>query len=35
MIAETGAAALITGRRFFSGQWKIVSRNHRPSSADD
>lgn len=35
MIAETGSAALITGTRFSSGKWKIVSRNHRPSTADD
>jgi putative MATE family efflux protein len=35
MIAETGLPALITGRRFVSGKWKLVSRNHRPSSADD
>lgn len=35
MIAETASAALITGHRVFSGKWKIVSRDHRPETADD
>lgn len=35
MIAETASAASITGHRFVSGKWKIVSRSHRPDAADD
>ena len=35
MIAETVSAALITGTRFASGKWKLVSRRHRPDAADD
>ena len=35
MIAETLSAASITGYRVFSGKWKLVSRAHRPNTADD
>lgn len=35
MVVETGAAAAITGHRFVSGKWKIVSRIHRPDVGDD
>lgn len=35
LIAETTSSAAVTGHRFLSGEWKIVSRLHRPNSADD
>jgi putative MATE family efflux protein len=35
MIAETGTRALITGYRYATGTWKVVSRNHRPSTVDE
>lgn len=34
MFAETGSRAAITSYRFLSGDWKIVSRVHRPAAAD-
>jgi Na+-driven multidrug efflux pump len=35
LIAQTTAMASLTGYRFLSGQWKVVSRSHRPEAADD
>ncbi len=35
MVVETASAASITGHRFFSDKWKLVSRHHRPDAADD
>lgn len=35
MIAETGARAAITGRRFVSGNWKVVSRAYYPDTESD
>ena len=35
MILETTSAATITGRRFISGKWKLVSRAHRPDATGD
>lgn len=34
MIAETVSSALITGHRFRSGKWRIISRINRPSTSD-
>lgn len=34
MVAETGARATITGYRFATENWKIVSRTHRPDVSD-
>lgn len=35
MVAETASAATITGYRFISGEWKVVSRSHRPKTMNN
>jgi putative MATE family efflux protein len=35
ILAEAGTRASIIGYRFTSGNWKVVSRSHRPKLADD
>lgn len=35
MLVETASAATITGYRFVSGNWKIISRAHRPEAANN
>lgn len=35
MFGESIVTTMITGYRFVSGEWKVVSRAHRPTAADD